>query len=196
MLIYSTLSQSVTRQKKEKDTPTDSLTKEEQLVVVSNIQMPNRTFQWRGVTRVCLPELRLSRSARLPPAPPGAPGRSSVSGRWRSAPGPAQEPPPGTTEPRAGPSAEPGTETGNGPASPWGSTDPRPEKRRVGCMKRERELWTRVFLFILCIHSKLSSQFCSHFTGLQPEWRSLYSTAVSENDKVEFPFQLKISRQK
>ncbi len=67
-------------------------------------------------------------NGRLPPALWEARGRRFGSGRWRSAPGPGQEPLPGRTEPRAGPSAKPVIETGNGPASPWGSTDPAPGK--------------------------------------------------------------------
>lgn len=47
-----------------------------------------------------------------------AQGQSFGSGSWRNALGPGQEPLPGRTGPRAEPSAELVTETGNGPASP------------------------------------------------------------------------------
>lgn len=81
-----------------------------------------------GARCVCIPQLHLSMSERLPPAPSGAWGRSSGSGRWCNAPALGPEPPPGKTEPQAGPSAEPVRETGSGPASQWGSTVQVPAK--------------------------------------------------------------------
>lgn len=77
-----------------------------------------QTRKTPGAPCVCIPELHLSMSERLPPALLEVQGRSFGSGHWRNAPGPEQEPLPGRTEPQAGPSAMPVIETGNGPASP------------------------------------------------------------------------------
>lgn len=75
-----------------------------------------------------IPQLHLSRSGRLLPALWGARARSYGSGRCCNVPAPEPEPRLGRTAPQAAPSARPATETGNGPASPWGSIDPVPGK--------------------------------------------------------------------
>lgn len=113
---------------------TGSISKEcgtRQLFTKTNPIFPSpRPGSVPGAPCGCIPGLHLSMSARLPPALWEARGRSFGSGRWRSAPGPGQEPLPGRTGPQAGPSVKPVIETGNGPALPWGSIDPAPGKRR------------------------------------------------------------------
>lgn len=99
-----------------------------------------------GVPCGCIPQLRLSMSGRLPPALWGVRGQSFESGHWHNAPGPGQEHLPGRTELQVEPSAKPVTETGNGPASPWGSTDLVP-------IKETTEITAITYLILRNIHS-------------------------------------------